>query len=148
MMKILLLPAFAITLSLSAPGAQAQLLDQLKSATGSGSSGSGGGMLGNLGGGGTPSVNQASPMNIAGLLQYCVKNNYLSGGSAASVKDSLVNKVTGSGKNTSDSGFQAGSAGMLESGNGQSVSLGGGGIKEQITRKVCDQVLQHGKSLL
>lgn len=148
MMKILLLPALAITLSLSAPGAQAQLLDQLKSATGSGSSASGGGMLGNLGGGGTPSVNQASPMNIAGLLQYCVKNNYLSGGSATSVKDSLVNKVTGSGKNTSDSGFQAGNAGMLESGNGQSVSLGGGGIKEQITRKVCDQVLQYGKSLL
>lgn len=105
-------------------------------------------MLGNLGGGGTPSVNQASPMNIAGLLQYCVKNNYLSGGSATSVKDSLVNKVTGSGKSTSDSGFQAGNAGMLESGNGQSVSLGGGGIKEQITRKVCDQVLQYGKSLL
>lgn len=67
--------------------AHAQLLDQLKGAMGSGQ---GGGALA------VPSVNQASPSNIAGVLQYCVQNNYASGGSATSVKDALVGKVTGS----------------------------------------------------
>ena len=120
--------------------AQAQLMDRLKGAMGSGeNSGSAGGL---------PSVGQASPSNTAGLLQYCVKNNYVSGNGAASVKDSLMSKVTGSGNSANDSGFQAGNNGMLSTGNGQSYNLGGGGIKAQIAQKVCDQILQHAKSLL
>jgi hypothetical protein len=95
-----------------------------------------------------PSVGQASPSNTAGVLQYCVRNNYVGGGSAASVKDSLLRKVGGGGKTADDSGFKAGNEGMLETGGGQNFSLGGSGVKEQVTRKVCDQVLQHAKSLL
>jgi hypothetical protein len=125
--------------------AHAQLMDQLKGAVGSEQ---GGGIAGGLGGGAMPSVGQASPSNTAGVLQYCVKNNYLSGGSASSVKNSLMSKVTGSGNGANDSGFQAGNNGLLSTGNGQSYSLGGSGIKSQITQKVCDQVLQHAKSLL
>jgi hypothetical protein len=50
--------------------AHAQLMDQLKGAMGTGQ---GGGALA------VPSVNQASPSNIAGgVLQYCVQNNYVS----------------------------------------------------------------------
>lgn len=137
-------------LPLSSLPTQAQLLDQLKGATGGGAGGSGAGGLGANGlGVGASSVNQASPSNIAGLLQYCVQNNYLSGGSASSVKDSLVSKVTGShGGSSSDSQFKAGSNGTLESGGGQSFSLGGGGIKQQATKQVCDLVLQHAKSLI
>jgi hypothetical protein len=125
--------------------ANAQLLDQLKGAVGSGQ---GGGATGGLGGNALPSVGQASPSNTAGVLQYCVKNNYVSGGSAASVKDSLLSKVTGSGNGANDSGFQAGNNGELDTGNGQSYNLGGGGIKAQITQKICEQILQHAKSLL
>ena len=125
--------------------ADAQLMDQLKGAVGSGQSG---GSSGGLGSGALPSVGQASPGNTAGVLQYCVKNNYVSGGSAASVKDSLMSKVTGSGGGANDSGLQAGNKGVLNTGNGQSYSLGGGGIKAQVTQKICDQVLQHAKSLL
>jgi Protein of unknown function (DUF2501) len=129
--------------------ARAQFMDQLKGAVGSEKSGSSGSMLGGLGGaGGMPSMGQAAPSNVAGVLQYCIKNKYLGGGGASSVKDSLMSKVTGSGKGTNDSGFQEGSRGMLQTGNGQSYGLGGGGIKDQITQKVCDQVLQHAKSLL
>ena len=117
--------------------AHAQLLDQLKGAMGSGQ---GGGALA------VPSVNQASPSNIASVLQYCVQNNYVSGGSATSVKDSLVSKVTGS-NHTPDSQFQQGSNGFLDTGNGSNFSLGGG-IKEQLTKKVCDLALSHAKSLL
>jgi Protein of unknown function (DUF2501) len=125
--------------------AHAQLMDQLKGAVGSGQSG---GMAGGLGGGAMPSVGQASPSNTAGVLQYCVRNNYVSGGNAASVKNSLMSKVTGSGSGANDSGFQAGNNGVLNTGNGQNYSLGGDGIKGQITQKICDQVLQHAKSLL
>jgi len=117
--------------------AHAQLMDQLKGAMGTGQ---GGGALG------IPSVSQASPSNIAGILQYCVQNNYVSGGSASSVKDLLVNKVTGPSR-TPDSQFQQGSKGVLDTGNGSAFSLGGG-IKEQVTKKVCDLALSHAKSLL
>jgi Protein of unknown function (DUF2501) len=130
--------ASAILLSQIATGsANAQLLDQLKGAAGAGQSG---------GAFAIPSVSQASPSNIAGVLQYCVQNNYVSGSSATSVKDSLVNKVTGPG-HTPDSQFKEGSSGVLDSGNGSDVSLGGG-IKEQMTKKVCDLALSHAKSLL
>ena len=105
-------------------------------------------MMGALGGGGLPSVGQAGTSNTAGVLQYCIKNKYLGGGGASSVKDSLMSKVTGSGKTPSDGGYQDGSRGLLQTGNGQNFSLGGGGIKAQVTQKVCDQVLQHAKSLL
>src|ERR1700761_2331330 len=115
--------------------AQAQLLDQLKGAAG----GSTGSMLG----GGMPSGGQAGAGNTAGVLEYCIKNKYLSGGSASSVKDSVLGKVSGQ---SNDSGYREGSNGMLQTGNGQGYSLGGGGIKAQITQKVCDQVLQHAKS--
>ena len=135
----------AVALSqLPASPAHAQLLDQLKGAVGSGSGDS---AMGGLAGG-VPKVGQASPSNTAGLLQYCVRNNYLSGGGASSVKGSLLGKVTGSGNSRQDSGFQSGNQGVLQTGNGQHFKLGGGGIKQQVTHKICDLVLQHAKSML
>ncbi|WP_428483237.1 DUF2501 domain-containing protein [Rhodopila sp.] len=134
-------------LQLSAVPAQAQLLNQLKGAAGAGQGG-GGGMMGGLGGGALPSVGQAGAGNSAGVLQYCVRNNYMSGNAASSVKNSLMNKIGSSGGSSGDSGFNAGDKGILQTGNGQSYSLGGSGIKAQATQKVCDMVLQHAKSLL
>ena len=125
--------------------AHAELLDQLKGATGTGQSG---GLLGGLGSGGVPSVGQAGQGNTAGLLQYCFRNNYVNGGAAGSIKDSLMSKVTGSGRGTNDSGYQSGNKGILDTGGGQAFSLGGDGIKAQITQKVCEQILQHAKSFL
>jgi hypothetical protein len=122
-----------LALALTAGAAQAQLMDQLK--------GSAGGLLG----GGIPSVGQAGAGNTAGVLEYCIKNKYLGAGGASSVKDSLLGKVTG---HSNDSGYREGRNGMLQTGNGQGYSLGGDGIKAQMTQKVCDQVLQHAKSLL
>jgi hypothetical protein len=135
------LPAGVFAVLLLAGGsAQAQLMDQLKGAVGGGQSG--GAMLG---GGGIPSVGQASPGNMAGVLQYCIQNKYVGAGGASSVKDSLLSKVTGQ---TENSGYKQGSSGLLQTGAGENYSLGGDGIKAQITQKVCDQVLQHAKSLL
>jgi hypothetical protein len=134
---------------LSAGPARAQLMDQLKGALsgGNGSSSNSGNALGGLAGG-LPSVSQASPSNTAGVLQYCVRNNYLSGDSASSLKDSLLSKLNSSGQQTGDRGFRDGNNGLLETGNGQNFSLSGGGIKQQVVHKVCDLIMQHAQSLL
>jgi hypothetical protein len=118
---------------------------QLSGVLGTGQS-AGSNALGGLGGG-LPSVTQAGPANTAGVLQYCIQNNYLSGGAAGSAKDALLGHVPGSGQSDD---FTSGSRGLLQTGNGQSFNLGGdsGGIKSQVTHKVCDMVLQHAKSLL
>lgn len=133
----------AMLLGLCLPGgtARAQVLNQLQGVLGNGPSGGGG-----LGQGMLPSVEQASPGNTAGVLQYCVRNNYMEGGAAASVKNALTGRLPGAGAN--DSGFRAGNEGLLQTGQGQSYGLGGGGIKAQLTHKVCDLVLQHARSLL
>jgi hypothetical protein len=124
------------TLLLSVPPLWAQLPGSL------------GGALGGLGGG-LPSVAQTGAANTAGVLQYCVQNNYLSGGVAGPAKDALLGQVPGAGQS---SDFMAGSSGLLQTGNGQSFNLGGGGdsggLTSQVTHKVCDMVLQHAKSLL
>jgi hypothetical protein len=129
---------------LHAPLASAQLgnlLDQAKS-------GSGGGLssLGGLGNGlSLDSLTSSSTGNVAGVLQYCVKNNFL-GGDASSVKDGLMSKLGGSA--TSDSGYSDGAKGILDGGSGKKVDLSGAGLKEQITKQVCDKILEQGKSLL
>ena len=130
--------------------AQAQLLDQLKNGVQSGQNGggvTGGGGLGGLSGG-LPSVGQASPGNTAGVLQYCVRNNYVDNGAAASAKNSLMSKIGGSSQGNQNGDYQAGNKGILNTGGGQTYSLGGGGVKAQVTQKVCGMVLQHAKSLL
>jgi hypothetical protein len=127
------------------PVAHAQLNNLLNQ---SGNSGAAGG-LGSLGGLGSglslQSLTSSSTGNVAGVLEFCVKNNYL-GGSASSVKDGLMSKLGGSASN--DSGYTDGAKGILTSGNGQQVDLSGGGLKEQLTKQVCDKILAQGKSLL
>ena len=120
--------------------AQAQSLKDLSGALGGATGGAG--ALGTL-----PSVDQASPSNIAGVLQYCVKNNYL-GGADKAAGGSLVGKLTGSGHAAKDSGFTSGSKGLLETGGGDSFGLGGDGLQAKITDQVCDLVLKHAQSLL
>ncbi|HKT63458.1 MAG TPA: DUF2501 domain-containing protein [Burkholderia sp.] len=136
--------------------AHAQLGDVLKQVGGGDSGGSAGGALGNLGGlgsaltggGGASSLMSGSTGNVAGLLQFCIQNNYLGGasGGAASVKDALMGKLGGNA--SSDSGYTSGASGILDAGNGSKLDLSGGGLKQQVTRQVCDKVLAQGKSLL
>jgi len=119
---------------LSAPTARAQLPGGLNDLTG--------GL-----GGGVPSVSQADPSNIAGLLQYCVQNNYLSGTTAGTTQSGLAAKIPGV-QQSSD--YTAGSSGLLQTGNGKSFDLGSvtGDLKSQVAKKVCDAALQQAKSLL
>ncbi|CAB3881801.1 hypothetical protein LMG26689_03525 [Achromobacter animicus] len=96
------------------------------------------------------SLTPASAGNAAGVLEFCMKNNYLAGGDAQALKDKLMGKI-GAGstqKAKSDSGYLAGLQGLLNGSDGKSVDLSGGGLKEELTRKACDQVLKHAKSFL
>jgi hypothetical protein len=108
------------------------------------------------------SLSSGSMGNVAGLLQYCVSNNYLGGENVASVQDKLMGKLPG-GTKSNDPGYNDGLKGVLHSGNGQQVDLNTGsmgssgtagntsgvaGMKEQVTKQVCDTVLSQAKSFL
>jgi hypothetical protein len=139
---------FLLAASLPFQAAHAQLGNLLPGGSNSSSGGGGlGSSLGSLGGLGGQSLTSGSTGNVAGVLQFCIKNNYLSGDSASSVKDSLMSKLPG-GSSTTDSGYSEGSRGILSGSNGKQVDLSGGGLKEQLTKQVCDKILAQGKSLL
>jgi hypothetical protein len=130
--------------SLSASVAYAQLSDLLKNSGGTtGGAGGLGGLSSALSG---SSLSSGSLGNVTGIIEYCIKNNYLSGNGASSVKDSLMSKLGGS--PSSDSGYTDGAKGILNSGSGQKVDLSAGGLKEQVTKQVCDKILEQGKSML
>ncbi len=137
--------AGAVLLGLSAAldrPARAQLPGQLGNALGALTQGTGGG-------GGLPSLGSTALGNIAGVLQYCMQNNYLGASNAApSVEQSLLGKLGGPTQAQSDSGYTAGTSGVLQTGNGQNYSLGGGGIMAGLAQQICPLVLQHAQSLL
>ena len=93
------------------PMAHAQLGNLLDQGKSSGA----GGALGSLGGLGSgmslDSLSSGSTSNVAGVLEFCIKNNYLGGG-ASSVKDGLMSKLGGSA--SSDSGYTSGAKGILD----------------------------------
>lgn len=107
--------------------------------------------LGNLGSlsGALPgsSLTSGSAGNVAGLLEFCIKNNYLGSDKASEVKNSLMGKLP-AGSASSDSGYRSGSRGILSSNDGSQLDLSGGGMKKQVTRQICDKVLDQGKSML
>jgi hypothetical protein len=89
--------------------------------------------LGKLGGmiPGGGSLSSGSMGNVAGLLEYCMKNNYLGGDSGASgIKDQLMGKMGGSSGSTASSGDQGSSSsdmlGQLTGSKKKSSSSSGG----------------------
>jgi len=135
-MKIVLT---GLALALLSTGAGAAQLDSLK------------GLVGGSGG----SLTSGSAGNAAGIIQYCMTNNYLGGDSgAAGVKNSLLgslggdhkaagNDATGSSTQsllgklgskgrtdaapTQDKGYLEGARGILKSSDGKSFNLAGAG---------------------
>nr|WP_241020983.1 DUF2501 domain-containing protein [Burkholderia sp. Ac-20344] len=67
-------------------------------------------------------------------------------GRASSVKDALMGKLGGNA--SSDSSYSSGASGILDAGNGGKLDLSGGGLKQQVTKQICDKVLTQAKSLL
>ncbi|CAN0623259.1 protein of unknown function [Burkholderia multivorans] len=58
-----------------------------------------------------------------------------------------MSKLPG-GSSSSDRGYADGAKGILNTGNGSQLNLSGGGLKEQMTKQVCDKILAQGKSML
>ena len=113
----------ALALLRSRSPTQAQSLNDLSGVLGGGKGGAAGGL---------PSLDQASPSNIAGVLQYCVKNNY----QVAATKRraaSLVGKLTGSGSGTKDSGFKAAIMDFWRPVTVKTFGLGGSGLQAKNT---------------
>ena len=123
-------------------------------ATESSSSASGlGGMLGGSGGSsalsalGLGNLSSGTASNAAGVLTYCMKNNYLNADKAAAVKDQLLGKMgLGQKEEPKDEGFLSGATGMITGKDGKSFSLDK--VKGNLKEKACDLVLDNAKSLL
>ena len=130
----------ALAAALPAAGALAQIDSLL-------GKGERGGDLKSIAGMAGAPMTSGSIGNVAGLLQYCIGNNYLSGEGAASVKDQLLGKLPG-GERTQDRGYADGTKGLLRCSNGNAVDLSGGGLKAELTRKACDTILAQAKSFL
>lgn len=94
-----------------------------------------------------PSLSSASPSNIAGLLKYCVENNYLSGNDATAAQSDESSLVSQDNVSDSDPGYASGSDGELNAG-GQAYNVGGDSGQSEVTQQVCSQVLSHAQSLL
>lgn len=107
-----------------------------------------GGALG--GGGGLAAMGLATPGtagNAAGVITYCMKNNYLNADKAGQVKDQLLGKMGVSPKQEpKDEGYLRGVSGMVTGSDGQSFSLDK--VKGDVKEKACDLVLDNAQSLL
>jgi hypothetical protein len=98
---------------------------------------------------GLSSLTSGTAGNAAGVIEYCIKNNYLSGDAAAAMKDKLIGKVGGEEKAKEDSGYVEGAKGMLTSGDGKTMNLAdAGGLKGKLTEQACKAVLDQAQSLL
>lgn len=122
----------------------AQNFDQLKGITGS-DLGDAASSLGSL-----SSITSGSMGNAAGIIEYCMKSNYLSGDSASSVKDQLMGKITSSGDQSAQSNpdYIKGSQGIVSGSGGQTVDLSMAGMKASAVKKVCETIFEQGKSML
>ncbi|TQI79140.1 uncharacterized protein DUF2501 [Serratia fonticola] len=158
-----LLLALTMTTVMAAGSVQATgLMDSLNSAaselsksSGTSGSGSGGMSLSSLSGllnGGDKALSSDSMTNAAGILQYCVKNNLISGNGTEAVKDQLLGKLgITSSANAKSEDYQQGLGGLLNTGEGKTLdlnSLGTSQITEKVKHKACDLVLKQGKSFI
>ncbi len=124
--------AAVAVLALGAPAHANDLLDKLKS------------QAGNYAMPAMPAMGQSTAGNAAGVLQYCVKNNYLSATAAGGVKDKLMGMITG--QPQQQTGYANGAKGMLMGDDGKSLNLKG--ISGKLKTKACDYVLKNASSLV
>ena len=149
-----------LLVSMAGPAVSAGLFDSIKSqatdslggskaASSASSANSALGGAGALGSAlGLPNIGGSTASNAAGVLQYCIQNNYLSASGAASVKDKMLNKLDlgGTQAQKQDTGYQQGLSGLLSGSDGSSFDLAN--IKDNLKEKACDYVLENASSLL
>jgi len=145
------LPTAALCLALLAATGAAHankyldaMKDQLGASSGNGSSGGGAAALAGGLGLSMPAIGNSTLGNAAGVIQYCVKNNYLNAASANSVKDRLLGMVTG--QKPQQTGFANGAKGLLQGENGKSLNMKN--LSSKVKEKACDYVLKNASSLI
>ena len=117
-----------------------------------GAGGSGATALGGALGGGTDLsalglTSSGTASNAAGVITYCMKNNYLNADKAAQVKNQLLGKMgLGQKEEPKDEGYLSGLSGMVTGSGGKSFSLDK--VKGDLKEKACDYVLDNARSLL
>ena len=151
-MKNITIPALLLAGLCSLSAQAAGLGDALGGKLGGGSGASA--LGGALGGGADMSALSAMGLtgsgtagNAAGVITYCMKNNYLNADKAAQVKNQLLGKMgLGQKEEPKDEGYLSGLSGMVTGSGGKSFSLDK--VKGDLKEKACDYVLDNAKSLL
>ena len=140
MKKIAISTLLACLCGLGAGAHAAGLADALKSQVGGGSGSSSALSMAGLTSSGTAG-------NAAGVITYCMKNNYLNADKAAQVKNQLLGKMgLGQKEEPKDEGYLSGLSGVVTGSGGQTFSLDK--VKGKAKEKACDFVLDNAKSLL
>jgi hypothetical protein len=155
------LAGLVLALALPAANSHAQLDSLLKKGGHGAESKSMAGMAG-------MSMTSGSIGNVAGLLKYCIGNDYLSGTNASKVQNMLMGKLPG-GVQTKDPAYSDGEKGLLHATDGNTLDLNGGSsgssgasgaagaigatgasgdIQAELTKTACDTVLAQAKSFL
>lgn len=129
-----------LTAQPATPAAQDSWTPQPTTTTGQGTSA----LTGALGGGAMPAISSGVGGNAAGVLQYCIKNNYLSSDAASGVKDKLMGKVGG--QKEQKAGYDKGLTGVLSGSDGKTLDMNS--IPSSVRKKGCDYVLSNAKSLI
>ena len=154
MKNIVLSSLLACLCGMGAGGVHAAgLADALRGQTGGGSGSSG--LSGMLGGGAEMSALSAAGLtgsstasNAAGVITYCMKNNYLNADKATQVKNQLLGKMGLGGQQEApkDEGYLSGLSGLVTGSGGKSFNLGS--VQGKLKEKACDYVLDNAGSLL
>lgn len=155
-------PAPAIQAPSSVGNPLQKLTDQKSTGAAASGSSAGGALLGGALGGsvasgalggsalsglGLPNIASGSAGNVAGVLEYCVKNNYLKKANINTLKDGLMSKAgLAKAEPEKDSSYANGLNGILTGGDGKSFNLSG--IQDSVKEKACDYVLDNATSLL
>ena len=139
-----LLTSSGIAVAILSGSIAAQGLDQLNDITGGSGLGGAASSLGSL-----STITSGSTGNAAGVIDYCVKNNYLSGGSASSVKDQLMKKMTGADQPAeSNPDYISGARGIVTGSSGQTTDLSMAGLNREAVKTACEKILDQAKSML
>ena len=115
-----------------------------------------GSLKGAIGGTDAGSLLSSNAGNAAGIVQFCIKNKYLGNDDAGTVKDRLLGKLSlGEGAEAApqpadDEGYANGLKGLLSTKDGKSLDLSDRSdmLKEKLTEKACDVVLDQAKGML
>jgi len=98
--------------------------------------------LPSLPGMGVPNLSSLGVPNAAGVIEYCLKNKFLSGGSASSVLGSLMKTPNVK----SNPNYTQGTRGNIVTGSGSPFALSS--VPKQLQTQACDAVLKQGSKLI